>query len=57
MAENKQSNPEQYYIMETEKYSTVNTQGLCKFEFDKTIAGRLKNRKHLHLDFKNQTGR
>lgn len=43
--------------METEKYSTVNTQGLCKFEFDKTIAGRLKNRKHLHLDFKNQTGR
>lgn len=54
---NKMQNPEKHHVPEHEKYSTINTQGLCKFQFDKTIAGKLKNKLNHHLDFKNQAGK
>jgi hypothetical protein len=28
---NKMQNPEKHHVPEHEKYSTINTQGLCKF--------------------------
>jgi hypothetical protein len=54
---NKVQNPEKINFVELERYSTFNTQGLCKYEFEKTIAGRLKHRQFSHLYFKNQVSR
>lgn len=38
-------------------YSTLDTKGLCKFEFEKTIEGRLVYKSNNHLEFQHQTER
>ena len=54
---NKTLNPEQYHIAEDKKYSTLNSQGLCKFEFEKTIGGKLIHKSNHHMNFGYQTHR
>ena len=54
---NRATNPEQFDLEEEDMYSTLETAGLCKFEFQKTIQGRLKFKSNHHIVFGNQTER
>ena len=51
MKMNKSLNPEQYEISEDRKYSTLDSQGLCKFEYEKTISGKLAHKSNHHMKF------
>ena len=57
MKMNKSLNPEYFTLAEDKKYSTVDTQGLCKFEYEKTIGGRLVHKSNHHMGFQYQTER
>lgn len=51
MTMNKVVHPEKYSMEEDRLYSTIETGGLCKYEFDKTIQGQLAHKSNLHLQF------
>lgn len=57
MIMNKAVEPEKYSMEEDKLYSTIETGGLCKYEFDKTIQGQLAHKSNLHLQFQSQTNR
>ena len=57
MKKNKRANPEQYMMVEEPKYSTLKSQGLCKFEFEKTIIGKMTHKSNHHMCFGYQTER